>query len=72
MPRVEGQFEGSSIDRRSIADVIELRFGPQPDADRFADLLVDPETDRIEIRDLVIRLYTYWKKSRSTGSDDPR
>ncbi len=67
MPRVEGLFEGSTIDRRGIADVIEDRMGPQPDADRFADILVDPETDRVDIRELVVRLYGYWKKNRVGG-----
>ena len=64
MPRVEELYQGAVIDRRSIADVVEQKFGPQPDADRFADMLVDPDTNNITIRDLVIRLYSMWKKNR--------
>ena len=67
MARVERQFDGSTIDRRGIADIIEERFGHQPDADRFADITVDPETDRVELRELVVRLYSSWKKNQQGG-----
>jgi len=64
---VEGQIDGSTVDRRRIADIIEMKFGHQPDADRFADLMVDPETDHVSIGDLVTRLYSLWKKNQPGG-----
>jgi len=69
MPRVEGQYDGGFVDRKGIADMVERRFGPQEDADAFADILVDPETDRVGIEALVTRLYTSWKRGRSSGPD---
>jgi len=84
MPRVEGQYDGGFVDRKGIADMVERRFGPQEDADAFADILVDPDSppgperslvERLisgrldELDDFLTRLYTSWKRGRSSGPD---
>ena len=68
MPRVEGQREGSTLDRRSIADIIEKTLGPDPDADAFAQVIVDPETESITVDRLLIRLFQSWKKERARAA----
>lgn len=69
MPRVESQYDGYSVDARVVADIIELRFGPQPDADVFADLICDPQTGKVSVPELVTRLYSCWKKGRSGAAE---
>jgi hypothetical protein len=66
MPRVEGQYDGAFVDRKAIADIIERHFGPQDEADIFADMLVDPETGKVGIEPLITRLYQQWKRARSS------
>ena len=70
MPRVEKQYDDYAMDARMIADIIELRLGPQPDADVFADLICDPQTGKVSVPELVTRLYACWKKTR-TGASAP-
>jgi hypothetical protein len=65
MPRVEGQRDGAPLDRRSIADVIERLLGPDPDADLFAQLVVDAETETISVDRLVVRYFQMWKRDRA-------
>ena len=65
MPRVEGQRDGAPLDRRSIADVIERTLGPDPDADLFAQLIVDAETETITVDRLVVRYFQTWKRDRA-------
>ena len=59
------------MDRRTIADIVEKAVGPDPEADAFAQVIVDPDTESITVDRLVVRLFQFWKRQRRRPDAEP-